>query len=188
VAFLGDYIYEYPSPPTRCAARRRPAAHAGPVPRALRQYKRDPALQDAHAACPWLMVWDDHEVENDYAGAHPSTPLGADMAALRAAAYQAYWEHQPLPKALRPRGMDMRITAGWTGAAWRASTCWTRASTATPGLPARPAQQRVAHGAGARLRRPWPTRPARCWARAGAAGWPRAGAWTGRGTCWRSRR
>jgi alkaline phosphatase D len=111
VAFLGDYIYEYPSWPV--ALRR----HEGGLLRTLDQYrarydqyKRDPALQDAHAACPWLMVWDDHEVENDYAGAHPSTPLGADMATLRPAAYQAYWEHQPFPKALRPRGMDMRIT------------------------------------------------------------------------------
>ena len=111
VAFLGDYIYEYPSWPV--ALRR----HDGGLLRTLDQYrarydqyKRDPALQDAHAACPWLMVWDDHEVENDYAGAHPSTPLGADMATLRPAAYQAYWEHQPFPKALRPRGMDMRIT------------------------------------------------------------------------------
>ena len=111
MAFLGDYIYEYPSWPT--ALRR----HDGGLLRSLdqyraryAQYKGDPALQDAHAACPWVLVWDDHEVENDYAGAHPSTPLGADMAALRTAAYQAYWEHQPFPKALRPHGMDMRIT------------------------------------------------------------------------------
>lgn len=59
------------------------------------QYKTDPALQDTHAACPWLLVWDDHEVENDYAGS--------------AAAYQAYWEHQPCAKAQHPRGMDLRI-------------------------------------------------------------------------------
>lgn len=110
VAFLGDYIYEYPSPPT--ALRR----HQGGLLRSLdqyraryAQYKSDPALQDAHAACPWLLVWDDHEVENDYAGGHPTTPLGADMGPLRAAAYQAYWEHQPFAKAQRPRGPDMRI-------------------------------------------------------------------------------
>ena len=111
VAFLGDYIYEYPSPPT--ALRR----HDGGLLRTLdqyrsryAQYKSDPALQDAHAACPWWLVWDDHEVENDYAGAHPTTPVGADMAAVRPAAYQAWWEHQPLPKSMRPQGMDLRIT------------------------------------------------------------------------------
>ncbi len=110
VAFVGDYIYEYPSPPT--ALRR----HHGGLLRTLEQYraryaqyKSDPALQDAHAACPWLLVWDDHEVENDHAGGHPTTPLGADMGTLRAAAYQAYWEHQPFAKAQRPRGPDMRI-------------------------------------------------------------------------------
>ena len=110
VAFLGDYIYEYPSSPMA------PRLHKGGLLRSLdqyraryAQYRSDPALQDAHAACPWLMVWDDHEVENDYAGTHPSTPLGADMAPLRAAAYQAYWEHQPLPSAVRPRGPDLRI-------------------------------------------------------------------------------
>ena len=110
VAFLGDYIYEYPSSPMA------PRLHKGGLLRSLdqyraryAQYRSDPALQDAHAACPWLMVWDDHEVENDYAGTHPSTPLGADMAPLRAAAYQAYWEHQPLARAQRPRGADMPL-------------------------------------------------------------------------------
>lgn len=110
VAFLGDYIYEYPSPPL--ALRR----HSGGLLRSLAQYraryaqyKQDPALQDAHAAFPWLVVWDDHELENDYAGSTALTPLGADMATLKAAAYQACWEHQPFAKAQRPRGAEMRI-------------------------------------------------------------------------------
>lgn len=110
VAFLGDYIYEYPSSPL--ALRR----HSGGLLRSLdqyraryAQYKSDPALQDAHAAFPWLLVWDDHELENDYAGSADSTPLGADMATLKAAAYQACWEHQPFAKAQRPRGPEMRI-------------------------------------------------------------------------------
>ena len=30
-------------------------------------YKSDPDLQAAHAAFPWLVTWDDHEVDNDYA-------------------------------------------------------------------------------------------------------------------------
>src|SRR3712207_7263531 len=32
------------------------------------QYKLDPDLQRLHAAVPWLVTWDDHEVDNDYAG------------------------------------------------------------------------------------------------------------------------
>ncbi|MFT3818909.1 MAG: alkaline phosphatase D family protein [Rubrivivax sp.] len=110
IAFLGDYIYESASPPDA------PRRHDGGRLRSLddyraryAQYKTDPALQDAHAACPWLLVWDDHEVENDYAGSMATTPRGLEMASLRAAAYQAYWEHQPFAKAQRPRGMDMRI-------------------------------------------------------------------------------
>ena len=109
VVFVGDYIYEYASAPGALRA------HAGGVARTLddyraryAQYKSDPALQAAHAACPWLVVWDDHEVENDYAGLQSAT-LDADFAARRAAAYQAYWEHQPFPKAARPAGGAMRI-------------------------------------------------------------------------------
>lgn len=105
VAFLGDYLYEYPSPPN--VLRR----HEGALLLSLSQYrarhaqyKSDPALQEAHAACPWLMVWDDHEVANDYAGSESRSPLGLDLDALRRAAYQAYWEHQPLAKAQRPVG------------------------------------------------------------------------------------
>ena len=113
VMFLGDYIYEYPSPPG--ALRRTEGFGIGTVS-TLSQYraryathKGDPDLQAAHAAAPWLLVWDDHEVDNDYAnlqGQH----LQSDFAAQRAAAYRAYWEHMPFPKSARPVGPDMRIT------------------------------------------------------------------------------
>ncbi len=99
VLFLGDYIYEYPG-----------AADAVRVPTggwvvSLQDYRdryalhrREPDLQAMHAACPWLVTWDDHEVQNDYAGLVPGysgTPV-ADFAARRAAAYQAFYEHMPL--------------------------------------------------------------------------------------------
>lgn len=110
VVFLGDYIYEYASPPG--AVRR----HEGTLLRSLdqyraryAQYKSDPALQAAHAAFPWLLIWDDHEVENDYANQLTPSLSGRDALFLRAAAYQAAWEHQPFPKAWRPRGPDMRV-------------------------------------------------------------------------------
>jgi alkaline phosphatase D len=109
VLFLGDYIYEYASSPT--ALRR----HDGGAVHTLEQYraryalyKSDPALQAAHAAFAWLMVWDDHEVDNDYANLQ-GQGLQPDFERQRAAAYQAYWEHMPFPKAARPRGPDMRI-------------------------------------------------------------------------------
>jgi alkaline phosphatase D len=60
-------------------------------------YKGDPALQAIHAACPWVVTWDDHEVENNYAGLTPQDPADVPgFAARRAAAYQAWWEHQPV--------------------------------------------------------------------------------------------
>jgi len=113
VLFLGDYIYEYPSSPL--APRQHEAGHTRTLAdyRArYATYQRDPHLQAAHAAFPWLLVWDDHEIENDYAGLQGNR-LQGDFAAQRAAAYQAYWEHLPFPKALRPRldspGAEMRI-------------------------------------------------------------------------------
>jgi alkaline phosphatase D len=110
VMFMGDYIYEYASPPQAL----RPL-EGGKV-RTLEQYraryathKSDPALQAAHAVAPWLMVWDDHEVDNDYAGLQ-GQDLQSDFKAQRAAAYRAYWEHLPFPKSARPVDAEMRIT------------------------------------------------------------------------------
>ena len=98
VLFLGDYIYENPSPKDTSGLAR---VHSLPLPRSLADYrarhalyKSDPDLQAAHACAPWMVTWDDHEVQNDYAGSHG---LGdADWPPLRAAAWQAYYEHMPL--------------------------------------------------------------------------------------------
>ena len=108
--FLGDYMYESAS---RTDAFRR---HEGGVASTLDQYraryatyKSDPLLQAAHAAAPWLLLWDDHEVDTDYAGLQ-GQHLQPDFERRRAAAYQASWEHMPFPKSARPQGADMRIT------------------------------------------------------------------------------
>ncbi|MES3003946.1 MAG: alkaline phosphatase D family protein [Pseudomonadota bacterium] len=99
VIFLGDYIYEYAGaanpvrvPPggwvtTLEGYRQRYALHKG-----------EAELQAMHAACPWVVTWDDHEVQNDYAGvtAGNSGPAVPDFAARRAAAYQAFYEHMPV--------------------------------------------------------------------------------------------
>jgi alkaline phosphatase D len=66
-------------------------------------YKSDPLLQAAHAASPWMLVSDDHEVANDYAAEHSSQDDPPELfLARRAAAYQAYYEHLPLPRRLVP--------------------------------------------------------------------------------------
>ena len=112
VLFVGDYIYESSN------ARYRLRAHEGPKPTDLEGYRRrhatyklDPALRAAHAAHPWLLTWDDHEVENDYAGGvSPTEGVGPErFLALRTAAYKAYFEHMPVAPSMAPVGPSMQI-------------------------------------------------------------------------------
>jgi alkaline phosphatase D len=109
VLFVGDYLYEYPG--TMRGVRRPPGLWASTLD-GYRQrhavYKSDEDLQDMHAACPWLLTWDDHEVQNDYAGLQAGSggPPVFDFAARRAAAYQAYYEHMPLPAAAFARSLQ----------------------------------------------------------------------------------
>jgi alkaline phosphatase D len=111
VLFLGDYIYESswgenhvrkqgtPEPWTLDEYRQRYAL-----------YKSDPDLQAAHAACPWIVTWDDHEVDNDYADDLSQDNIPRErFLARRAAAYRAYYEHMPLPAHMRPSGAGMPI-------------------------------------------------------------------------------
>jgi alkaline phosphatase D len=109
VVFLGDYIYESgETGPIR--------SHVNPEPTTLDEYrvrhalyKGDKDLQAMHLRCPWLFIWDDHEVENDYAGdiSQDNAPL-AEWLARRAAAYQAYYEHMPL-RLPPPEGPDYKM-------------------------------------------------------------------------------
>lgn len=99
VMFLGDYIYEYGG--SSKAVRRvttAPTLTLDDYRARYALYKSDPDLQAMHAACPWIMTWDDHEVQNDYAGLVQGSfgPEVPDFAARRLAAYQAYYEHMPL--------------------------------------------------------------------------------------------
>jgi alkaline phosphatase D len=117
IAFLGDYIYE------SSWGRDHVRKHDAPEPYTLDDYraryalyKSDPDLQAAHAACPWIVTWDDHEVDNDYADDRSEDGLDKEQfLARRAAAYRAYYEHMPLPARMRPQGPDMRIytTLDW---------------------------------------------------------------------------
>lgn len=110
VLFLGDYIYEYASLPTALRVHQGTTALTLDDYRArYAQYKGDPALQAAHAAAPWITIWDDHEIENDYADGVPQGGPDPLFASRRKAATQAYWEHMPFPKALRPRGTALRM-------------------------------------------------------------------------------
>jgi len=100
VVFLGDFIYEGAANPIGDGRVR---SHDGPEPMDLAGYRdryatylADEHLQASRAACPWLVIWDDHEVENNYAGLVPQDAAdAAGFAARRAMAYQAWWEHTP---------------------------------------------------------------------------------------------
>ena len=106
VFFLGDYIYEEPALNLPDDVR----AHEGGEPTTVpeyrsryEQYKVDDGLKAAHAAAPWVVTFDDHEVENNWAGDVPEVPLLGDsdtspesFLERRAAAFQAFYEHMPL--------------------------------------------------------------------------------------------
>jgi alkaline phosphatase D len=99
VLFLGDYIYEYPNAAN--AVRVPPGGWVLTLDDYRARYalhRSEPDLRAMHAACPWLVTWDDHEVQNDYAGlvAGDSGPAVPNFAARRASAYQAFYEHMPV--------------------------------------------------------------------------------------------
>jgi alkaline phosphatase D len=114
ILHLGDYIYE------DGAASGALRQHAGgetvslaDYRRRYAQYRSDPDLQAAHAIAPWLVVPDDHEVENNYANmvrADNSPALTAQQwTARRTAAYRAYYENMPLRPAAAPTGNSIPL-------------------------------------------------------------------------------
>ncbi len=126
VYHYGDYIYEYrtvragglpypvvrvmPGEPDECYTlddyRHRYSLH-----------QLDADLQAAHASAPFIMSFDDHEVDNNWAGdiSEENTPRELFLM-RRAAAFQAWYEHMPLRRAQMPSGPDIlayrRLVAG----------------------------------------------------------------------------
>lgn len=117
VFHYGDYIYEYRD-------RRGPAAQVRPINgdeihtvvdyrNRYALYRLDPDLAAAHAAHPFLVSFDDHEVDNNWAGAiseedgGPNFPVAVPdevFAFRKAMAFQAWWEMMPLRRAALPQG------------------------------------------------------------------------------------
>ncbi|QIL69703.1 alkaline phosphatase [Diaphorobacter sp. HDW4B] len=100
VMFLGDYMYEYASPAKPEGMAR---VHKLHLPHTLADYrdryalhKSDPDLQLAHTVAPWIVTWDDHEVQNDYVGSWGKGGTTAEFLLARTAAWQAFYEHMPL--------------------------------------------------------------------------------------------
>lgn len=111
VVHLGDYIYE--DGPGDDVLRPHVGAEIVSVDDYRARYalyKGDEDLQASHAAHPFIVTWDDHETDNNYANwrHERDMPIG-DFLERRAAAYQVYWEHQPLRVPARPHGPDMLL-------------------------------------------------------------------------------
>jgi alkaline phosphatase D len=107
VLHLGDYLYEY-APGDYKAPSGIIRRHTGGKCQTLAdyrrrhaQYKTDPDLRAAHATAPWVVVWDDHEVENNWAGDEPGSKVPG-FAERKRAAMRAYYENMPLRRSSLP--------------------------------------------------------------------------------------
>ncbi|GAA1194641.1 alkaline phosphatase D family protein [Streptomyces hebeiensis] len=121
VLHLGDYIYENPIDAMGGVRKVPVAAELRPEPMNLTQYRNRHALhrfdQDliaAHQAHPFAVVWDDHEVEDNWARDHSKLDNEPDQDPLvfrerAAAGFQAYYEHLPLRLPNKPRGFNARM-------------------------------------------------------------------------------
>jgi len=116
VFHYGDYIYEGQASPLTTNAAGQPIPvvreHAGQklyslddYRRRYAQYKTDPDLQAAHAAVPWFVTFDDHEVDNDWSGEVSRDGVASELfLSRRAAALQAWYENMPVRAASFPTG------------------------------------------------------------------------------------
>jgi alkaline phosphatase D len=105
VYHYGDYIYEGKTA-SPAAAAKAPLVrlHDSDKIYSLDDYRRryalyklDPDLKAAHAAVPFVSTFDDHEVENDWAGDLDVADTPPEVFLLRrAAAMQAWYEHMPV--------------------------------------------------------------------------------------------
>ncbi|WP_164868035.1 alkaline phosphatase D family protein [Rhodovarius crocodyli] len=115
VFFNGDYIYEYGH---RAVGASPLIARAVDGPECVTldqyraryaQYRRDADLQAVHAAHPFIVTFDDHEVQNNWVSDIPSVPqpAGVEFALRKAAAFRAWYENMPVRPAALPRGPDI---------------------------------------------------------------------------------
>ncbi|WP_372791565.1 alkaline phosphatase [Paraconexibacter sp.] len=104
VLCLGDYIYEGGGADQEIGR----VDEIGPNGQAetldeyrqkYRLYLSDPDLQDMHASAAFAGIWDDHEVENNYAGESPGTLSASrrrvDPATRKRNGYTAFFEYGP---------------------------------------------------------------------------------------------
>jgi alkaline phosphatase D len=122
----GDYIYEGRGSRVRTQSGQPfevPRQHFGgetysvdEYRRRYAQYKMDADLQAAHASAAWFSVWDDHEIDNNWAGPFDQDGVPREAFALRQqAAMQVFYENTPLRARAFPRGSQLAL---YRRAAW----------------------------------------------------------------------
>jgi alkaline phosphatase D len=101
VFHVGDYIYERSD--TRSLTDYRNLYNL---------YKSSPDLQAVHAEFPFILVFDDHEVENgwadEYSEEYPEISRN-EFLKMRMNAFQAYYENLPLRLQQKPDGPDIQV-------------------------------------------------------------------------------
>ncbi|MGP9812494.1 alkaline phosphatase D family protein [Rhodopseudomonas sp. NSM] len=123
VFHYGDYIYEYAFAAHDRDGKPNPRTMPPDFPacftltdyrRRYALYKGDPDLQAAHASCPFLSSFDDHDVANNWAADSDPKNTPADAFLFRRAmALQAWYEHMPVRRAQLPHGPDVRAYRGF---------------------------------------------------------------------------
>jgi len=113
VLFLGDYMYEKQSgldTTVRGYVDFDEVDNLDEYRLRYAQTKLDPSLKAAHAVAPWLAVFDDHELANNWWGGQSGWPD-----ARKSASFKAYWENMPLPKSMKPTGPAIPLyrRVGW---------------------------------------------------------------------------
>ncbi|WOP18105.1 alkaline phosphatase D family protein [Raineyella sp. LH-20] len=115
VLHVGDYIYEGGAAGTigRPHAPLKEIWDLADYRVRFGQYNADPDLILARRSAPFMCVFDDHEVENNWAADRSEIDKEADQdrevwLARRARALQAWYENLPVRKAQRPVGPDVQ--------------------------------------------------------------------------------
>lgn len=117
VFHYGDYIYEYNTAPgSRKLEVIRTLSGVSEESYSVDDYrlryagyKLDPDLQAAHASTPFIMSFDDHEVDNNFAADISEANIPREIFFLRRAnAFQAWYENMPLRRAQMPQGPNIQ--------------------------------------------------------------------------------
>lgn len=121
---LGDYIYEYSGKkdnrylrptqekPTRAIPWKTEPFTIGEYRRQYGLYRGSPELQALHAVAPYSVIWDDHEVDNNFTAAKSGGDGQADRIKFmkrRAAGFQAFWENHAM-RVARPKPNPKAMT------------------------------------------------------------------------------